>query len=361
MNKPKRPDISIVIATYQWVDCLIYLLDSLNCQTVGKEVFEVIVVANTQDEIDSNRVKNLCGRPAYAELELHYIHHPVVGLSAARNRGVAAARADLVGFLDDDSLPEADWVEKVVQIFSETKADIVGGPSEPYYLTSKPHWFRDLYVVTSDGHKACWLTGTKTVIGRNMAWRKQVIVDLGGFSTAFGYVGNKMVLGEDTELNQRARRAGYTTWYDPRLLIQHYVNPIRMHVSWFLSSGFRNGQAKANVYFKEWSAQESRPLSMQMLSQFKSVIANLFIVLGSMLMLPFHSRAKYPYWQNYAIEFIRPRIVRFSMSATLLRLFFSNVRSHKFSDYPPRLGEVSSSAHAMPDFFTDVKEENDQA
>lgn len=322
MNRTGPPDISIVIATYQRAECLTRLLDSLNHQTASKEVYEIIVVDNAPEE-SINKVKILCGKPAYAELDLHYIHHPVVGVSAARNRGVAVARAELIGFLDDDSLPKADWVEKIVQAFSETKADILGGPSEPYYLVDKPYWFRDMYAVTSHGDKACWLTGTQAVTGCNMAWRKRVIEALGGFSTAFGYIGNKKVYGDETELNQRARQAGYTTWYDPRLMIQHYANPNRMRIGWFFSSGFQYGQIKARLNFRDWGAQNSRPVSRQILSQFKSLLVNLFDVFGSMFITPFRSRTKYPHWQNYAIEFVRPRIERLSLSAKLLELYFS--------------------------------------
>lgn len=322
MAKTSLPEISIVIATYQRVDFLARLLDSLNCQTASKEIYEVIVVDNAPME-SINNVKTLCDGAAYAGLDLHYIYHPDLGVSNARNHGVRNARASLIGFLDDDSLPRPDWVEKIIQVFLETKADILGGPFEPYYLSKKPSWFRDIYAGASFGDQAGWLTGTNAVIGCNMAYRKRVMEELGGFSTEFGYVGSQKIYGEDTELNMRARRAGYTTWYEPRLLIQHYADPERMRVSWFFSSGYRHGQSKARIFFREWCDRDSRPVARQILSQFKGLFVNLFNMIGSMFALPFRSRAKYPHWQTYAIECVCPLIGKLGMSVKMLELHFS--------------------------------------
>ncbi len=307
MNHAKLPEISIVIPTYNRPDCLTRLLDSLCVQTVSKEKFEIIVVDNAPEE-DSNQVKILCDKPTYSKLDVRYISQSEVGVSAARNKGVAVARAELIGFLDDDSLPHPDWIETLLRIFSETNADILGGPTKPYYMVTKPTWIRDNYFVTTQGEIACWLNGIKAVSGSNMAWRKQVIRDLGSFSLSYGYIGNKKVYGDETELNLRARQAGYSTWYDPRLGIEHCAHRDRLRVGWFFSSGYRYGQVKARLNYQFDSAKDIRPASRKFLSQWKSLIVKLLIMIGSLLGVPFRSHAVYPYWQNYAVEFVQPRI-----------------------------------------------------
>ncbi len=322
MNHTKLPEISIIIPTFKRLDCLTRLLDSLRSQNAGKEEYEIIVVDNAPEE-RVNEVIKLCDEHAYSALDLRYISHPTVGVSSARNRGVDVSRAELIGFLDDDSLPYPDWVETVQRLFSDTNADILGGPTQPYYMVAKPKWFRDRYLVSSQGEKACWLVGNKAVTGANMAWRKRVILDLGGFSTAYGYVGTKKVFGDETELNLRARQAGYTTWYDPSLMIEHCAHTDRMRVSWFFSSGVRYGQIKARLNFEEWVSRDVRPVSRQILSQIKSLVIYSFKILGSFLALPFRSNEKYPYWQNYAVEVIRPGIERFCRALKLLELTIS--------------------------------------
>jgi len=310
MSRSGRFEISLVIATYQRADSLKSLLNVLNSQTASKEVFEVIVVDNTPEK--DNQVISLSNSQVYKDLNLHYIHHPVVGTSAARNRGVAAARSDLIGFLDDDSLPRPDWVEQVIRIFAETKADIVGGPFEPYYLDQKPDWFRDIYAGRTYGDQACWLTGTRTVFGNNMAIRKGLMQELGGFSEEFGYIGGKKVYGEDTDLNLRARKAGFTTWYDPCLKIQHYADPDRMRLGWQLESYWRGSRDLARIIYHQTDEKDGRPHYRVVLSLIRIALGNFWTCTSLILRTPFRNKNEYPFIENYLIERFGKEFWRFA-------------------------------------------------
>jgi glucosyl-dolichyl phosphate glucuronosyltransferase len=304
MKITQQFDLSIVIPTYKRLDCLNRLLDSLYYQTARKDIFEVIVVDNAPAE-NPNKVQEMCENSTYCEMNLRYIHMSVAGVSAARNRGVEAANAEMIGFLDDDCLPKPDWVEKVIELFGKTKADILGGPFEPYTYEDKPVWFHDEYVSVKQSEEAGVLT-TRSVTGGNMAWRKKVFLNLGGFSTTFGHAGRKRVFGEEAELHRRARLAGYTTWYDPWLIVQHYIHLQRMQLVPLFFSGFFHGQARARLKYNNWRALDSRPVYRQFLSHCKILFINIFKIASAMFFIPFRSRDRYPYWQNYMIEFVMP-------------------------------------------------------
>ena len=49
-------------------------------------------------------------------------------MAHARNSGVAAARAPLIAFLDDDEEAPPQWLAGLMQVQAETDADVVFGP-----------------------------------------------------------------------------------------------------------------------------------------------------------------------------------------------------------------------------------------
>ena len=90
-----NPSVSVIIPTYNRGWILREAIDSVLAQDYSD--FELIVVDdgstdNTRDILD-----------AYGR-KIIVLHQPNRGVSAARNRGIAASRAQLVAFLDSDDL-----------------------------------------------------------------------------------------------------------------------------------------------------------------------------------------------------------------------------------------------------------------
>lgn len=99
-------DASIVIPTYNRAPKLGNLLRCLQRQQ-GGAVFEVMVC----DDGSSDGTRAVA-KAAATGLDLQYFHQPDLGFRAgqARNMGIAAARGEIVIFLDDDTLPAPDFV-----------------------------------------------------------------------------------------------------------------------------------------------------------------------------------------------------------------------------------------------------------
>ncbi len=57
-----------------------------------------------------------------------------LGPSIMRNEGIAKASGDLIAFLDDDVVPESDWLEIFIKAIDEYKADVVSSN----YLETDP-------------------------------------------------------------------------------------------------------------------------------------------------------------------------------------------------------------------------------
>jgi GT2 family glycosyltransferase/glycosyltransferase involved in cell wall biosynthesis len=95
-----KPDISVVIPTYNRAGLLRASLESLIDQTLDQDRYEVIVV----DDGSTDTTGELCESLA-SKLPLRYLRLAEnSGISAAKNLGLFSAQADIVLFFDDDDV-----------------------------------------------------------------------------------------------------------------------------------------------------------------------------------------------------------------------------------------------------------------
>ena len=120
----------------------------------------------------------------------------------------------------------------------------------------------------------------------------------------------------------RAHRAGYATWYDPRLVVKHCAHPERMEIGWFFLSGYRYGQVKARLNFREWHAQDFRPASRQIFSQMKSIIINFSQMFASMVSILFERVHGINIGKFTRLNLFVQELRDFSLSVKLLDLYF---------------------------------------
>jgi glycosyltransferase involved in cell wall biosynthesis len=104
----KALQISVVIPTYRRVLLLRRCLDAVLAQRFEPGGFEIIVVDDGHTDDTRALVAELASR---SPVQLHYLR-PAQGRgpAVARNCGWRAARAPLVAFTDDDTVPLPDWL-----------------------------------------------------------------------------------------------------------------------------------------------------------------------------------------------------------------------------------------------------------
>lgn len=116
--------ITIIIATYNGVSKIKYLLDALEMQTVRE--FELIVVV---DGSTDNTIEVL---NAYARRfqKMKIMTQPNSGRSITRNAGAREAAGDLLIFFDDDMKPYPDAVERYVNMYDGQEKLVAGNQIE---------------------------------------------------------------------------------------------------------------------------------------------------------------------------------------------------------------------------------------
>ena len=147
------------------------------------------------------------------------------GLAHARNLGVSATTAPVLAFTDDDCLLHPDWTAFIVAALDDPSIGFVTGPVHPDRSTPRT------ISVTLDAEPALYRSGVtrgssariQRIVrghGANMAWRREVLVGIGGFDEALG-AGGPFRSAEDTDAFWRALRAGWAGRYDPALVVTH--------------------------------------------------------------------------------------------------------------------------------------------
>ncbi|HUZ21096.1 MAG TPA: glycosyltransferase [Acidimicrobiales bacterium] len=233
---PPRPRCSVVVCTLNGGRRLATVLDALRRQTVAAELQLVVVDDGSSD--DSAALAEAHG----AEV----VRHPANrGLAAARNTGVAASRAPVVAFLDDDCEPEPEWAGRLLAAFADAGPGVVGvggpavvagrgrylvgylernNPLEPLELdlaTSTAPGYRFLRYLRRGATPAPGgVRAVYSLVGANMGFRLDALVAVGGFDERFRFGAEEL----DACLRLRDRFGPGALFFEPSAVVRHHFD-----------------------------------------------------------------------------------------------------------------------------------------
>jgi len=235
--------ISVLICTRDRAERLGQVLSSLlRHGNLESQDWEVLVVESSTD-----RTGEVC-----EEFRLKFPRHfrfvreERLGKSIALNTAIAAARGDVLAFIDDDVICASDYVEGIRSVFDTQTADAVQGRVLLECEGGWPDWLGGTYALMADvrdyGPEVIDLDGT--LCGTNMIVRANVFKKVGGFATELG-PGSAVGMWEDTEISLRIRKAGFRTIYAPQILVYHPWSQTRLTRSFIRKRYFDEGRAQA--------------------------------------------------------------------------------------------------------------------
>ncbi|WP_196717416.1 glycosyltransferase [Actinomyces trachealis] len=111
--------ISVVVPTYQGARRVARLLDSLQNQSIAKDLFEVVLVANGAKD-DTLDIANDYARTR-TDLNLRTFYRKPASAGAARNLGLKLASRRYVTFVDDDDTVQPDYLKTAYKEASDDR------------------------------------------------------------------------------------------------------------------------------------------------------------------------------------------------------------------------------------------------
>lgn len=256
--------ISLVIPTHNRAEALIRALESVVVQSLPADAWECVVVDNNSSDDTPARFEAFAR--AHSGCSLRRVAEPRPGVSYARNRGLAEARAPIVAFIDDDERINEGFLEAYLRFFdARPDAVVAGGRIIADYPEGRPDWMsRYVEMPIANpmdfGPEVRPFPAGRVPGGGNMAFRKSGLACVGGigcvdcvggvggagagkgageagpggpFDPSLGRVNGELIGGEENDLFERLRRCGQTIWYVPGAVMWHIIPPQKLTRDYF--------------------------------------------------------------------------------------------------------------------------------
>jgi len=136
------------------------------------------------------------------------------GFVRAVNQGVKAANGQIVVLLNNDVVPEPEFLKPLVNHFENDKVFAVS-LNEPQWSWARGKWSsgfveHEIGEKSSSSHVSFW------ACGGSGAFRRSVWLKLGGMDKLFA-----PFYWEDTDLSYRAWKRGYQVLWEPKSIVHH--------------------------------------------------------------------------------------------------------------------------------------------
>jgi len=181
---------------------------------------EIIAVDNNSTDGSANIV---------IQYPITLVSESVQGKAAACNKGLVVASGDIIAFTQPDCIVPEDWIETAVSMLQENpQIGGVGGPFVSKTRTPVSKALDFLYYGRGQTEEKY----VNSVAGMNVFYRKQLLLDVGGFSNDYDRIGSS----SDVDLNYRIIEKGYSLFFTPKLRIvhNHVTQFIPMMRRWYI-------------------------------------------------------------------------------------------------------------------------------
>jgi glycosyltransferase involved in cell wall biosynthesis len=239
-------DLTVCICTHDRPRYVRDCLDGLRGQTATRDRFTILLVDSASSPAEATELAALA-----TEHDARLIRLDQLGISLARNAGAWAARTRFIAYIDDDAIPAADWVERILDAIAQPgrRPALIGGRILPKWEAPLPAWWPAslrgvLSIIEHEGrgeYRTAAVPAGLEPYGANMVVHVLSLLAAGGFGGTVGRYGQSLLSDEEVQLAWILQDAGYSVRYDSRITVYHQIQARRMDPAWLLSRLYWQG------------------------------------------------------------------------------------------------------------------------
>ncbi len=314
--------ISVVIAARNEEANIATCLDSVLAQNYPPALFNVFVVDDQSEDATASIVKIYAAKGVHLRQILRQPNGSSFGKKMALTIGIRESNAELIVTTDADCIAGKDWLAQIAACYESTRAKAIAAPVNFFQEKNGLQKFQSLdflgmMLLTGAGiHSRFMRMGN----GANLAYPKQVFVDVGGFEGI-----DNLASGDDMLLLHKiaARypdgvnflKSKAATVFTPALpdLRSFWQQRLRWATKNAAYQEWKITAVLAWVFFTSWAIL----LGILGLAWFWPVLGLMAILLWSLKMV-----ADYYLLYQAAVFFERKELLRFFFPAQLLHVLY---------------------------------------
>ncbi|MDP5017016.1 MAG: hormogonium polysaccharide biosynthesis glycosyltransferase HpsE [Dolichospermum sp.] len=236
-------DITVAIPAYNGEKRLPLVLDLLLNQTGLENInWEITIIDNNSADQTFELVEKYQKIAKNNNIDLRYFLENQQGAAFARLRAVKEAKGNIIAFLDDDNLPDTDWLAAAYKFgIDYPQAGVWSGQIHGAFEVSPPENFSRIQAflaIREHGDKPYKFDGDKlklppgaALVVRKQVWRENVPEK----PILSGKLPGILVQGDDYEPLIYIHKAGWQIWYNPAMHSYHQIPKWRLEKDYLLS------------------------------------------------------------------------------------------------------------------------------
>lgn len=276
-QKPKVEFVLIGICTCKRPKMLAMSLESLSNLNLPENLkVEILIVDNDSESTARETVEEFSKK---SKLKINYVVEQERGISNARNKLLNEAinlGATHVAMMDDDEIVDKEWLQKHIELYNNSDAYIISGPTYNKFLKNYPKYVTNNKVFKSS---TCKKTGEERKIcaGGNVFFALTIVKDNNlYFNTFYKFMG-----GEDGEFFSKASKLGYKIVWNNEAVNYELVGDSRANLKWVLNRCFYNGYSGTALKFKNNKNKIIK--TAYMINKIFVVLLDLFLLVPSII------------------------------------------------------------------------------